>query len=238
MSMNLLEIVREARGRLGQPIPASVAGNADPSIIQSLGLLNEFLEDLVLRKYWQSNTREATFASVAAASQGELDTLFPYGFEGIIPNTLYNRSTKLQVTGGLSPDNWQARQAMNMAGPIPSFRLRNNQLLFSPTPTAGETYACEYFSSYFVYNAADAVYRKYWLKDTDVCVLGESLPIAYLKWAWQKAKGLDYAEDFRKYETMVETKGIRDVSSAPIDMSDGSGNFSPGIFVTPGSWNQ
>lgn len=239
MALSLLEIVQNTRGRLGQPIPTSVAGNADPSIIQSLGLLNEFLEDLLVRKYWQSNIREATFLSVATASQGNLAALFPYGYEGLLPDTLFNRTTRLNVLGGLTPDNWQARQAMNMAGPIPSFRIRGNQLLFSPVPTAGDTYGCEYYSSYFVYSSGGTdvgTYRKYWLRDTDTCTVDDALPMAYLKWAWKKEKGLDYAEDFRKYENMVESKGLRDTRSPSLSMVDGPDSFSPGVFVSPGSW--
>ena len=236
MPLNLLEIVQNARGRLGQPIPTSVAGNSDPGIIQSLGLLNEFLEDLLIRKYWQGTTREATFLSVAVANQGELSTLFPFGYEGIIPDTFYNRTRQLEVIGGLPAESWQARQAFNISGPIPSFRIRNNQLLFSPVPVAGETYACEYYSSYFVYGSSDLTYRKYLLRDTDICIVDDALPIAYLKWAWGKAKGLDYAEDFRKYENMVESRGLRDSRPPVLSMSDANECFSPGVFVSPGSW--
>lgn len=236
MAMSLLEIVRNVRGRLGQPIPASVVSNTDPGIIQSLGLLNEFLEDLLLRKYWQANTREASFVSVATASQGSFETICPYGFEGILPDTFFNRTTQLQIAGGLSPSEWQARQATGMTGPIQSFRLRGNQLLLSPVPTAGETYTFEYMSSYFVYNATDAVYRQYWLKDTDVCVLGDALPMTYLKWAWKKEKGLEYAEDFRKYEGMVATKSLRDVRAPDLSMNGADTSFRPGILVSPGGW--
>jgi hypothetical protein len=123
---------------------------------------------------------------------------------------------------------------------LPAFRIRNNNLLFSPIPTAGHIYAVEYFSSFFVYNteSTTTAYRKYWLQDTDMCLLDDSLPIAYLKWAWKKEKGLDYAEDFRKYEAMLETKSLREKRSQPISMdSPGSNSFGPGMLVTPGSWN-
>lgn len=238
MPMNLLQIVQEARGRLAQPIPASVAGNADAGIVQTLGLLNEFCDDLVTRKYWQSNTIEATFVAVATESQGPVDTLFPYGYEGLLPDTFFNRTNQLPVQGGLSSSEWASRKARNFSGPLPAFRIRNNNLLFSPAPVAGHVYAVEYFSSYFVYNTdSTTVYRRYWLRDTDMCLLDEALPIAYLKWAWKKEKGLDYAEDFRKYEAMLETKSLREKRSQPLDMTGNTGSgFGPGVLVTPGSW--
>lgn len=236
MPMTLLEMVQQTRGRLGQPIPISVAGNSDPGIIQTLGLMNEFLDDLVARKFWQSNTQQATFTSVADENQGSTDTLFPLGFEGIIPDTFYNRTTILPVRGGLSAAEWAIRKASNVSGPLPAFRIRGNSLLFNPIPTAGQTFAVEYFSSFFVYNPADLVYRKYWVKDNDICTLDDSLAMAYLKWAWKKEKGLDYAEDFRKYETMVNSKGLRDKTSMPISMSEQVSNIGPGVVVSPGSW--
>lgn len=236
MALSLLEIVQHTRGRLGQPVPASVAGNADPGIIQSLGLLNEFLEDLVLRKYWQANTIEATFVSVATAGQGTLDTLFPYGYEGLLPDTFFNRTTQLQLAGSLTPAEWQSRQATLATGPLTSFRIRRNQLLLSPVPVAGETYAVEYMSSFFVYGPADTTYRKYWLRDTDTCTLDDALPMAYLKWAWKKEKGLDYAEDFRKYEAMLESKSLRENRPAALFMDGDTASYAPGVIVSPGSW--
>lgn len=236
MSLSLLEIVQRVRGRLGQPVPASVAGNADPSILQSLGLLNEFLEDLVIRRKWQANTQEASFISIATASQGKLDTLFPNGYRGILPDTFYNRTTQLQIDGGISAADWQSRQATRISGPIQSFRIRNNELLLSPIPAAGEVYACEYYSSFFIYNSVDLVYREYWLKDTDTCVLGSTLPMAYLKWAWKKEKGLEYAEDFRQYEMQVANLALVDSRPRTLTMNDHNCNFRPAILVSPGSW--
>lgn len=238
MPMNLLQIVQEVRGRLGQPVPSSVAGNTDAGIVQTLGLLNEFLDDLVIRKYWQSNTIEATFTTVATESQGPLSTLFPYGYEGLLEDTFFNRTNMLQVRGGLSASEWAMRKARNMSGPLPAFRIRRNELLLNPVPTAGQTWAVEYFSSFFVYsNASTPVYRKYWLVDTDCCTLDDSLPMAYLKWAWKKEKGLDYAEDFRKYESMVEVKGMRDARPQTLSMDDTCLGVGPGVIVSPGSWS-
>lgn len=237
MPMNLLQIVQETRGRLGQPIPSSVAGNTDAGIIQTLGLLNEFLEDLVTRKYWQSNTREAIFTTVAAESQGDLSTLFPYGYEGLLVDTFFNRTNQLQVQGSLSAQEWASRKARNFSGPLPAFRIRGNELLLSPLPPAGHTYAVEYFSSYFVYSSATTpVFRKYWLADTDCCSLDDALPMAYLKWAWKKEKGLDYAEDFRKYESMLEAKSMRDGRPKALSMDSGGSSMGPGVLVPAGSW--
>ena len=239
MALNLLQIVQNVRGRLGQPIPATVAASTDPGIIQCMGILNEFLEDLVVRKYWSANSIRTTFAGAVAEDQGSLDTLFPFGFEGIVPDTFYSLNQILPVRGSLSASEWAARKAMNMTGPLPAFRIQNNRLLMNPVPATGQSYAVEYFSSFFVFNNDEPllpVYRKYWKLDTDVCTVDDSLAMAYLKWAWRAAKGQDYAEDFRKYEIMVKTKGIRDATPEAISMSGHCPSIGPGILVAPGSW--
>ena len=236
MSMSLLEMVREARGRMGQPVPGSAIGNTDPTVIQCVGIFQEFLEDLVNRKMWQSVTREATFTTVASESQGGLSTLFPYGFEGILPETFYNRTTILPIVGSKSPAEWAFRKAAAFSGPLPVYRIRNNEMLFNPVPTAGQTIYCEYYSSYFVYNSASTTYKKYWSADTDTCLIDDGIAMQYFKWAWKSAKGLSYAEDFRKYEMMVAGRGLRDAARPPIRMDGSQPNMGPGVVVSPGSW--
>jgi len=182
--------------------------------------------------------RVCNFAAVATESQGLLSTLCPFGFEGILPDTFYNLTNQLEVLGGLSPSEWTARKVAGFSGPISAFRLRGGELLMLPAPTAGHQYSFEYHSSFFIYNAADPlpVFRKYWLKDVDVCTVDDALPIAYLKYAWKREKGLEYAEDFRKYESMLEAKSLRDVRAMTINMGDCGEGHGGGIIVQPGSW--
>lgn len=235
MARTLVQIVQEARGRLGQPLPSNVIGNTDAGIVQCLGLLNEFLEDLVTRKMWSINVVETTWTATATESQGTLDTLFPFGFEGLVEDTFFDRSTMLPIRGSMDPQEWANRKARAFSGPLPAFRIRGGSLLMSPPPAAGHLLAVEYFSSYFVLNGTTR--KKTWTADDDVCVLDDALPVAYLKWAWKCAKGLDYAEDFRRYEMLLEAKNLRDARPQQLVMDGPTDNWGPGILVAPGSWN-
>lgn len=240
--LSLLEIVREHARRQGLPVPASVASNADYYAQQCMGLLNEFCDDLNTRKAWESNLREATWQSTATESQGMLSTLAPFGFEGIVPGTVYDRTDQLQLEGGLSSEDWNRRKSTQFSGPLVAFRIRGGEFLCDPAPAGAHTFAFEYYSSHFVYfpgnNAAPAAFKAYWSNDADVPTVDDKLALAYLRWAWKREKGFDYAEDFAKYERMLATKSARQDAPTAVDLS-GCRPLAgqPGILVQPGSWS-
>jgi len=242
--MNLLEIVRDHARRQGLPVPAAVASSPDGYAQQCLGLLNEFCDDLNTRKLWQSNAREASWAATATESQGPIRTLAPDSYEGIIPGTAYQHSHQRPMES-LTPQEWQLRKIRNFTGPTVAYRIRGDALLMNPIPSAGEIFSFEYYSSAFVYYPGQSgivtsppKYRRYWENDLDTSVIGPDLAIAFLRWAWKREKGFDYAEDFVKYERMLVTKSARQDSPQAISM-DGCGGRSgrPGLIIPEGSWN-
>jgi hypothetical protein len=237
MALTLLEIVKEHAARQGLPIPGTVIGSGNDYCAQAVGLLNEFCDDLDTRKQWQTNVLEATWTSTATESQGALSTLAPYGYQGIVGDTVWDRTSRHCLLGSLSAEEWQLQKASNVSGPIPSFRLRGGNFLTIPALEAGHTIAFEYYSSYFVRESA-SVTKQYWTKDADTCVIDDALPVAYLRWAWKKEKGLEYAEDFAKYERMLATKGARNTTARTVDMAEGRAQRRfPGVIVPEGNWS-
>jgi hypothetical protein len=236
MPLTLLDIVKEHAARQGLPIPGLVFGGSGNSL-QAAALLNEFCDDLNTRHYWESNVREALWTSTNTESQGPIDTLAPYGYQGIIPCTVWDRTSSWPLDGSLTPEEWQVQKASAATGPLPSFRIRGGEFITIPNLPAGHTIAFEYYSSFFVKESA-TVFKPYWTKDTDVCVVDDALPIAYLRWAWKKEKGLEYAEDFAKYERMLVTKTARNTTARDVDFSEtGRRSDRPGILVPQGNWS-
>lgn len=239
--MNLLALCQEFAKRTGLPVPTFVASNSDAGVAQMMGLLNEFCDDLYTRKTFQAANFEATFVSTASDDQGSISTIAPYGYVSLIPDTFFDRTDRRAMLGGLSPAEWQMRKATQIAGPFYQFRVWQDRLRVSPTMPAGHTVAFEYRSSWFVQNNSvtvpdPALYRQYWFKDTDSCRVGDALPLAWLRWAWKKEKGLDYAEDFTKYERMVNTYVSADAAPRTLNMGDAVERLTPGIWVPEGSW--
>lgn len=236
MAMNLLQLVQEFCGGRGLPVPSYVVGNPDPGVLQIKAILNEFLLDLQTRKAWQRNTFETVFTSVAGEDQGDILTLCPFGFEQILWETIFDRTERLPLRGGVSPAEWQARKAFQITGPWYQFRLRQNRLLFSPDLPVDHEIAFEYYGSNFVWTAGDVAITT-WTTDTDTCTLGDGLPRLYLGWKWPMKKGFDYAEDFAAYERLLAVKAARDNRPPAVDLAGNTCDFRPGIFVPEGNWN-
>lgn len=237
MPMTLLQLLREVNGRLAQPLPGIAIGTTDAGTLQQVGLMNELLEDLQTRKMWQTNLRQVEHIALAQEDQGSIHTICPLGYQGIVGGTMFNRTTQLPVDGGIGAAEWQARQNLRLTGPIPQFRIRNDRLLMFPAPVAGHRYFWEYCSTYFVFDPTNSTYHPYWQKDTDLFVLNDAIALSWLRWAWKKEKGLDYGEDFAKYEALVAVRGVRDDAPMQLDMAGGPSQRLPGIIVPAGSWS-
>jgi hypothetical protein len=96
-----------------------------------------------------------------------------------------------------------------------------NRLLITPVPAAGADLMFEYHSRCWLTSVDGVTYRTAWASDDDVALLDEDLMTAGLVWRWKQAKGLEYAEDFAKYERRVADAMCRDVPSAVVDMDTG-----------------
>lgn len=235
--MSLLSVVQSASRRLGLSVPSVVAASTDNAVLQMLELLNEEGSDLSQRTDWTALATEATFTTVAAETQGSLSTIAP-NCKFIINNTIYNRTLRRPVFGPLSEQLWQQRKAMFISGPWNQFRVRNNQIIFIPVPTAGQSCFFEYISRAWATDATGATQKTSFTVDTDVSRLDEEIMTMGLVWRWRSAKGLDFTSDYQKYEKAVLNAISRDGSKPVLDMNGGSGDIKPGIFVPAGNWMQ
>jgi hypothetical protein len=233
--MTILEIINEFCRRTAIPTQAAVATSRDEQSLQLLGLCNELLDDLGERKAWTMGQVEATFISLAAEDQGVLTALASQGFVNIIDNLIFDRTVGEVIPGSVSPTDWQAAKA-NLA-PISDSRYRQQggHLYITPAPSAGNTIAFEYVSSYPVLEGT--IPKPYFTKDTDTSIYPDKLLILGLRWLWKREKGIRYSEEFRNYEIAVTNLMGKDSGAQPINMAEGSSGLRPGISVPEGSWS-
>lgn len=233
----LLEVVQQLALRTALPNPAIVIGSTDAQILQMQALLQEGCESLSGRGQWQGLINEATWTTTATEDQGALTTLASNGFRYLIPETLWDRTEKLQLLGGISPKDWQGLKAIVITGPRYSFRFRQDHFLVTPAPPAGHTWVFEYVSKNFLLAVDGVTYKASFTADTDTILLPDDIVKADLRWRWKKEKGLTYEEDFNSCEALIADALGRDSAKTTIDMGASCKSVMPGIFIPSGTWN-
>jgi hypothetical protein len=229
----LLELANKFLTRQGLQTATQVATSTDATLIQVLGLLNEELEELTDVWNWQELTEEATFTSVATASQGALTTIAPTGFSRILNDTIFNRTLRTQIMGPMSARQWQLTQALSTGAPFEQYRIRGGALYVSPTMEAGHSCYFEYASTCAVLSSA-SVKKSAFTADDDTLRLSEKVVLAGLRWRWKREKGLDYEEEYNRWERMASTAAGRDGTKAILSMDGDCPTFEPAIYVPAG----
>jgi hypothetical protein len=237
--VSLLTAVQTVCKRTGIPVPAAVVASLDSQVQQLWGLADEVVEDIIDRWSWRDLINEATFTTINGEDQGSIATIAGggAGYRRILNDTIYNRTLHLPLFGPLAPQEWQMQKSVVQTGPFYQYRLRGGRLLFNPDGIAGHLCAFEYITDRAVLSSLGDSQTSF-LADTDTFILDEKLLVAGLRWKWKEEKGLDYAEDFARYENLGNNYAGRDGTAKPLSMN-GSLNqiITPGIFVSPGNWN-
>lgn len=113
---------------------------------------------------------------------------------------------------------WQSYKAQTFTSPLAEYRLRGNELLFLPAPTAGQTCAFEYVSRYWLTDSGGSTYRDAFAADSDLPLVDDELMLTGILWRWRKVKGFDYAEEQLAYERQVADAMARDGTKAILDL--------------------
>ena len=219
--MSLLTLIQGVCGVLSLAQPSAVVGSTDRQVLQLFALANEEGRDLASACAWQALVEEQTFVTVATPAQA---TAVPADFDRFIPNSFFNRSTRREMTGPITPRQWQWIQAQPVySTAFLMFRERTGQFLISPTPPAGQTIAYEYVSKNWCKSASNANPannpQAAYAADADVAYLDETLMALGLRWRFLRAKGLDYAEEMATYERQKEQAIARDGGASALTMS-------------------
>ncbi len=207
MAFTLLQIIQRAADLLSIPRPLEVVESTDQQVRQLYALANEEGDELSGSHDWQALRRQYTFTTVAQADQ---TSALPSDWDRFIANTFFNRSTMRTVIGPITPQQWQAIQAQPQLNRVfLAFVERDGKFLVTPTPAAGETIAYEYISSNWA-KTTDGDPLPQFESDTDETYLDPKLFWLGIRWRFLKSKGLDYAEDFRTYQSERNQKMARD----------------------------
>jgi hypothetical protein len=233
--MSLLTVVQSFCERTQLPIPTTVIGTADAQVKQVRALLEEEGEALSRRGDWEGLTFEATHTTLALEDQGAVTSIATNGYRYIKDETMWDRTDKLPVPQ-MHSTKWQRFKAVVSAAPRYNYRIRGGKLLMTPTPTAGHTLAFEYVSKNWILGVDGTTYKSAFTLDTDTFLIPEELFKLGLRWRWKKEHGLEYAEDFRDYETQVADALGRDGGKPTLYLDNSFTQTRPGVIVPEYNW--
>ncbi|MFA6984574.1 MAG: hypothetical protein WC213_00010 [Arenimonas sp.] len=232
--MTLLTIITGACGEIGITQPTSVINSTDLQTLQLLFLAQKEGKELARRFDWQSLTKEGTFTTLAAETQVAAITTTFADFGRVVDNTMWNRTQIRPVRGPLNNQQWQrVKAAAAQVGVEYCFRVRGGAILFNPTPPAGDSVYFEYISNKWCKSEV-GVARAAWAADSDTGIIDEEVMRQGIVWRFLKAKGLDYAEEFRTYEMTLADLFGPDAGNDIIDMEGLPDQW--GVNIPDGSW--
>lgn len=238
----ILTIVSDACRRIGLVAPNTATGSTDRQIQQLVALANEEGSELANRYPWEALQREATWVSTATEDQGAITPTLvaaSLGFKYIINDTVWNRSSRYPLSGPTTAPRWQAEKAFGITGPYSRYRIRGGHLLLNPAPSAGLTMSFEYLSENWVLDAAGTTSRDGFTMDDDYPILDSNIITQGVVWRFKSVKGLEYSQEFEKYERLVMDAIARDGTKKIVSMEgETSANFQPWVTIPLTDWNQ
>ena len=235
--MNLLEICQDVADRIGIPRPTAIVGSSDQNARLLLSVIQQEGRDLASRHTWQALVKEKVFTATATETQSGV---IPEDFDRFVDGTFWNRTENRLVLGPASSQEWQALKSDRIQAIHDIFRQRGNSLMLLPMPTAGQEYAFEYVSAWWVAQATDTGTgaSDQFESDTDVPLLSAEVVLLGGVWRFLRAKGLDYSEPFRSYELALARKLGRDGGAQTLAMSGPSDKYpAPKPTIPDGNWN-
>lgn len=211
--MSLLTTCQTALRESGQfTVPSTIVGNADPTAVQLLALANRAGRTLA-RENWQVLLTSYTFATVVSTASYAL----PSDFGNFANLTFWDRTNYWAIKGPVTAMEWQTRKSASIAsvsGVNKAFRIAGGLFYIDPTPSAVETIAYDYFSTYWITG------KDGYSDDADVALIDEDLIVLGLKWRWLQAKGDSFENEKAEYTEALNSALAVDGAKDAIRFSD------------------
>lgn len=216
MSQNLLAIVQTACRLLSLPVPSEVVDSTDAQVQQLYALSNEEGAELATSFDWQKLTRQREFTTVSDPDQ---PSAIADDWDRFLSNTFFDRNTRREFLGPITPQAWQAIQAQPQLNRVfLAFRMRDGEFLVTPTPSSADTVAYEYITKNWAKSVSDEPLDQFYA-DTDTTYLPERLFPLGLRWRFLSAKGFDYSQAFDTYQRELQKEQAKDGGMTKIDAS-------------------
>lgn len=218
------------------PVPTAIVGSAEKSSKQFRAIIRSLVRDLGEFR-WQQQRVEASWVGTVGSDQGALPTIFGSGYDGLVPDTLWNETRKMRIYGPLSEPIWAAMQILPNAGPEYQCWIGQNRLYLSPALDATDTLSAIYVTKNNVLAVNGITYKAEVDADDDSVIFPDNVFAHGIEYKWKKQKGESgWEDDYNTFIGLVAKNLVKD-SATKLSLSPSHRGPQPGIVVPSGSWN-
>ena len=222
--MTLLTIIQDAATICGfQPgaVP-SAAGSQDQNIQQLVLFSQQTGRELLERANWVNLDTAGTVTGDGVSTLFQL----PQDWVRFSPSDkspngalVSNSNGLLTLFGPINTEELNILKAFPATTVRPVWRIQGGALEIWPALALGELVTFNYYSSFWILNAARTVPRAKWVADDDFSLINEDTVMKGTVWRWKASKGLEYAEDFRAYETSFARNAAQQMTERVVSTS-------------------
>lgn len=215
--MTLLSMCQDAADEIGINRPTSVVGSSQPEAQKLFRYANKVGNQLMKVVAWQVLRAEQTFTSLAA----ELQTaIIPDDFDRFVPETFWDRSAGVLISGPISATEWQSLKATSYSDTNnPKFIYRGGVVRILPALGAGNTLAFEYVSNEWAVATDGTTTKALFSVDTDNTRLDSELHTYGIIYEYLNGEGLPAAIAQAAYEARFNMMMENDQPDAGIMLS-------------------
>ena len=215
--MSLLTISQDACALLGLSVPTAVASSTDETYSQ-LVYFAQFEGDEINRAYkWRKQKVQASFTGDASTTVWAL----PTDFERFTTEQRRQSSVLLGLQGPVSDDEFLDAYVRGFNPTIPYWRVFGDNIETVPAVKSGQVVMFEYISTYWITDSGGTAKARF-TADSDLSLIPDRLITLGVVWRWKRAKGLDYAEEFRTYQIEKARAMYTDGGTPRLRMGEGA----------------
>lgn len=205
----LLSVIQKAMKLCNLPAPSSAFTNTDATVQQFVMFSQDIGDEISNRYFWRNLNKSWTIVGDGTTTIWPV----PSDYSQLSPGfQMFSSVYPLQPLLGpvLNEDLALYKAALVPQGSMrPVWRPIGGNFEIWPALQAGEVVTSNYYSNQWVQTQAPST-TTVWTSDSDGPLI-DCLSLALgCVWRWKNSKGLDYAEDFRRYQRAVDRAGGRD----------------------------
>lgn len=215
--MSILSTLQTAMPLCGLPSPSQGVSSTDPSTQKFVAFAQDIGDELRERYYWRN-------LNIAGQITGDgTTTLFslPSDWSSLSPGQQFFSSLypTLPIYGPVTNEQLAQMKASPSFPTRPVWRIIGGTIELWPALGAGEVVSFNYYSTNWVSTATGAQRQASFMLDSDFSMIDEIILRRGLIWRWKASKGLDYADDFRRYELSIDRAGGREDAERIVGMA-------------------